>query len=54
MLQKHKSGAVGHHQWGKYGIINETEYVLVILVHLRSLTLALACTIRNKSSARGS
>ncbi|PIL33653.1 hypothetical protein GSI_04276 [Ganoderma sinense ZZ0214-1] len=23
--KKHKSGAVGHHQWGKYGIINETD-----------------------------
>ena len=25
--QKHKSGAVGHHQWGKYGVINESECV---------------------------
>ncbi|TBU27912.1 hypothetical protein BD311DRAFT_362862 [Dichomitus squalens] len=25
ILQKHKSGAVAHHQWGKYGIINETD-----------------------------
>ncbi|KAM5537983.1 hypothetical protein V8D89_008459 [Ganoderma adspersum] len=23
--QKQKSGAVGHHQWGKYGIINESD-----------------------------
>ena len=28
VVQKHKSGgAVGHHQWGKYGIINESECV---------------------------
>ena len=28
VMQKHKSGgAVGHHQWGKYGIINVSECV---------------------------
>ena len=49
--QKHKSGAVGHHQWGKYGVINESECVLRLShcgLVLTSVCACVWCSLYNK------